>query len=142
LGPVKEEVDFVLGQQIGSTTGKRIVRRVLSVDPPTAKVSFEESGALCGVAISGIGTYTSVVRADGSMYGQGQGMDMTAEGEAATWTGAGVGRFGPGGAISYRGMLFFRTTSQKLAQLNNASVAFEYEIDATGSTVTKLWEWK
>jgi hypothetical protein len=53
-----------------------------------------------------------------------------------------VGKFGPGGSVSYRGMLFFRTSSQKLARLNNACVAFEYDVDPSGSTVSKMWEWK
>jgi hypothetical protein len=133
---------FVLGEQVGIRTGKRLVRRVLSIDPPEAEVSFEDSGTLYGVAVTGIGTYTSVIAADGSLHGEGQGMEMTADGEAATWTGTGVGKFGPGGSISYRGMLLYRTTSQKLARLNNACVVFEYEIDPAGSTVTKMWEWK
>jgi len=132
----------MLGEQIGATKGKRLVRRVLSTDPPTAKISFEESGTLCGVEVNGIGTYTSVINADGSLHGEGQGMEMTADGEAATWKGTGVGKFGPGGSVSYRGMLFFRTASQKLARLNNACVAFEYDVDSAGSTVTKMWEWK
>jgi len=132
----------VLGEQVGSTTGKRLVRRVLSINTPTAEVSFEDSGTLFGVAVTGIGTYTSVVGADGSLHGNGQGMQMTADGEAATWTGTGVGKFGPGGSVSYRGMLFFRTNSQKLARLNNACVAFEYDVDPSGSSVSKYWEWK
>jgi hypothetical protein len=142
MGPGEREVNCVLGEQIGQSTGKRLVRRVLSTDPPTAEVSFEDSGTLCGVAVSGMGTYTSVVSADGSLHGTGQGMEMTSDGEAATWTGTGVGKFGPGGSVSYRGMLFFRTASQKLARLNNACVAFEYEVDSSGNTVSKMWEWK
>jgi hypothetical protein len=39
-------------------------------------------------------------------------------------------------------MLFYRTTSQKLARLNNICGAFEYEVDATGNTKSKVWEWK
>jgi hypothetical protein len=139
---VKVEVDFMLGEQIGITSGKRLVRRVLSASPPTAEVSFEESGTVCGVAVNGMGTYTSVIGEDGSLHGDGQGLMMTADGEAAGWTGTGVGRFGPGGSVSYRGMLFFRSKSQQLARLNNACVAFEYDVDPTGSSVTKMWEWK
>ena len=133
---------YMIGPQISETTGKRLVRRVISVDPPTAEVSFEDTGQMLGVPTSGMGTYTSVVRPDGSIYGQGQGMNTTHDGEAVTWTGTGVGHFGPGGSVSYRGMLFFRTTSQKLAQLNNSCGAFEYEVDPSGSTITKVWEWK
>jgi hypothetical protein len=132
----------MLGDKIGEATGKRIVRRVISVDPPTAEVTFEDSGEMFGVPVTGMGTYTSVVRPDGSVFGNGQGVETTDEGEGLAWTGTGIGHFGPGGSISYRGMLFFRTTSKKLARLNNACAAFEYEIDAKGTTTSKLWEWK
>jgi hypothetical protein len=132
----------MLGEKIGEVTGKRLVRRVLSVEPPTAEVSFEDGGSLFGVPVKGLGTYTSIVREDGSIYGTGQGMEMTEEGESVTWTGTGAGHFGPGGSVSYRGMLFFRTTSKKLARLNNTCAAFEYDVAGDGSTVSKMWEWK
>jgi hypothetical protein len=132
----------MLGDQIGETKGRRLVRRVISVDPPTAEVSFEDAGHLFGVHTTGMGTYTSVIRPDGSILGQGHGLIMTDEGESVTWTGTGVGSFGAGGAVSYRGMLFFQTGSKKLARLNNACGPFEYEVDAAGNTVSKMWEWK
>jgi hypothetical protein len=139
---VKEEVEFMIGEQISETKGKRIVRRVLSVDPPTAEVSFEDAGTLLGVATTGLGSYTSIIRSDGALHGDGQGLIMTAEGETVTWTGTGVGKFGPGGSLSYRGMLFFRTTSQKLSRMNNLCGAFEYDVDPAGNTTSKVWEWK
>jgi hypothetical protein len=132
----------MLGEQISETKGKRIVRRVISVEPQTVEVTFEDSGQVLGIPVTGMGTYTAVVRGDGSIFGQGEGLNVTQDGEGLTWTGAGMGRFGTGGAISYRGMLFFRTTSEKLARLNNACGAFEYEVDASGNTVSKVWEWK
>jgi hypothetical protein len=132
----------MIGEQIGETIGKRTVRRVISIDPPTAEVSFEDRGHMLGVPTTGMGTYTSVVRPDGSIYGQGQGLSMTQDGETITWTGTGLGKFGAGGAVSYRGMLFLSTNSQKLARLNNACGAFEYEVDPAGNTVAKFWEWK
>ena len=132
----------MLGDQLGESKGKRIVRRVLSVDPVTAEVTFEDSGEMLGIATSGVGTYTSVVRPDGSIHGQGQGLIVTQDGDAITWTGTGIGAFGAGGAVSYRGMLYYRTASQKLSRLNNASVAFEFDVDGAGNTASKVWEWK
>ena len=132
----------MLGEQIGETKGRRLVRRVVSIDPPTAEVSFEDTGQMFSIPTTGMGTYTSTIRPDGSLFGQGQGLDMTQDGEAITWTGTGVGKFGPGGSVSYRGMLFFQTASQKLARVNNACGAFEYEVDASGNTISKIWEWK
>jgi hypothetical protein len=132
----------MLGKQIGTVKGKRLVRRVLSVNPPTAEVSFEDSGEVLGVHVTGMGTYTSIVRADGSIVGEGQGMSLTDNGESLTWTGNGIGKFGPGGSVSYRGMLFFQTTSAQLGALNNSCAAFEYEVASDGSTVSNMWEWK
>ena len=132
----------MIGEQLGETKGKRLVRRVTSVDPTTVEVTFEDSGHMLGVATMGLGTYTSVVGLDGSLFGEGQGVNMTQEGEAISWKAMGFGKFGAEGATSYRGMLFFKTASQKLARLNNACAAFEYEVDGSGNTVSKFWEWK
>jgi hypothetical protein len=131
----------MLGAQIGETKGKRIVRRVISTDPTTVEVSFEDSGQLFGVSTTGLGTYTSIIRPDGSIYGEGQGINLTPDGEGISWTGTGLGKFGADGAISYRGMLFFRTNSEKIS-LGSACGAFEYEVDPAGNTISKVWEWK
>jgi hypothetical protein len=132
----------MLGDLIGESKGKRIVRRILSVDPPTAEVSFESAGTVLGVATKENGTYTSEVRPDGSIYGTGQGLLITADGDQVTWTGSGLGKFGAGGSVSYRGAIYYRTSSQKLARLNNACGVFEFETDADGNTSGKVWEWK
>lgn len=132
----------MLGEQIGESKGKRIVRRVLSTNPLRVEVSFEDGGKMLGAAYTGFGTYTSEARPDGSLYGEGEGLMMTADGEGITWKGSGAGKFGPGGSVSYRGILYYRTASQKLARLNNMCGAFEYEVDAAGNTTSKVWEWK
>jgi len=67
---------------------------------------------------------------------------MTQDGDMIIWKGSGVGKFKEKGALSYRGILYYRTTSQKLARLNSAVGVFEYEVDPEGKTQTKIWEWK
>ena len=128
----------MLGELLAESTGRRIVRRVLETDPLTVEVTFEDTGTMLGVATNGLGTYTSVVRADGSVYGEGQGADFTADGEMVSWKGSGQGKLGPGGSVSYRGILYFQTTSRKLARLNATPGVFEYEVDAEGKTRTKI----
>ena len=132
----------MLGELLAENTGKRIVRRVLGTDPMTVEVSFEETGQMLGVSTNGLGTYTSVVRADGSVYGEGHGAEFTSDGEMISWKGSGQGKLGPGGTVSYRGILYFQTASQKMARLNATPGVFEYEVDAEGKTRTKIWEWK
>src|SRR2546425_8202631 len=106
----------MLGDLIGETTGKRIVRRVISSDPLKVEVSFEDSGTYLGTSVNGFGTYTSAVRADGTIHGEGDGAMATADGELVSWKGSGLGKLGPGGAVSYRGILYYQTASQKLAE--------------------------
>ena len=106
----------MLGDVLGESKGRRIVRRVLSSDPLRVEVSFEDTGTMLGIATTGMGTYTSEGRPDGSLYGEGQGVMITADGEPILWRGSGVGKLLAGGAISYRGILYYRTPSQKLAR--------------------------
>ena len=91
----------MLGDQLGESKGKRLVRRVLSSDPLRVEVSFEDAGTMLGVATKGFGTYTSEARPDGSLYGEGHGAMITADGEPITWRGSGAGKLLAGGAVSY-----------------------------------------
>lgn len=110
---------------------------------PKVESSFHQSGKILGVEVTEMGTYWSVVRAGGMLYGDGQGVTMTKDGEMAAWTGNGVGRFtGQGEAVSFRGALYYQTSSAKLARLNSVAVVFEFEVDENGNTHAKLWEWK
>jgi hypothetical protein len=133
----------MLGDLVGDSTGKRTGRRVLSTDSVfKVEVSFEDSGTFLGIPANNIGTYWSAPRPDGSLYGEGQGVTITNDGAMATWKGQGAGKFGTGGAVSYRGALYYNSTAPHLARLNTVAVVFEFEVDADGTTHTKSWEWK
>ena len=133
----------MLGEQIGESRGKRTARRVLSVDGGfKVEVSFESIGKLLGLDVNEVGTYCSASRPDGSLYGEGQGVVLLPDGEGVTWKGQGVGKFVGGGAVSYRGAVYYSSVSPKLARLNTVAAVFEFEVDAQGNTHSKLWEWK
>jgi hypothetical protein len=132
----------MLGELIEETKGKRVVRRVLSTDPFRVEVSFESTGKLLGNDVMEIATYTSNARADGSLYGEGEGAYMSSSGDVITWKGAGVGTIGAGGSVSYRGAVYYSTASQKFTRLNGVAGVFEFQSDANGDTRSKTWEWK
>ena len=135
----------MLGEMIGEVRGKITGNRVLPSEgqAPKVETSQQQSGKILGVEVTDMGTYWSVVRAGGGLYGEGQGVTMTKDGEAAAWTAQGVGRFaGRGSAVSFRGAIYYQTSSTKLARLNNVAVVFEYEADENGNTHAKFWEWK
>ena len=132
----------MLGELIAEGQGKRTGRRILGTQPLNVEVSFEDVSKMLGVDGMNIGTYTSTPKPDGSLDGYGQGAFATLDGEIVTWKGLGVGRFQAAGAVSYRGALSYSTTSTKLARLNGIAGVFEFEVDANGTTSSKIWEWK
>ena len=46
------------------------------------------------------------------------------------------------GRQSWRGAIYYETSSERLARLNGIACVFEYEVDGSGKTESKLWEWK
>jgi len=134
----------MLGEPIGEARGQITNFRVLSGDgAPKVEVSFQSTGTLLGVACTEMGTYVSTMRPDGTMFGNGQGILTTTDGEGITWTGQGLGkRKGSGMAASWRGAIYYQTASRNLARLNGMVALFEYDTDGDGKTHSKMWEWK
>jgi hypothetical protein len=141
---------MALGELIYEHTGRVIGQRVLSVkeeEQPKIKSSFSARGKFKGSDVTETTTNWSIPRPGGVFYGEeAQGVIITSNGdEMATYLAYEVGRFsGPGGRISFRGSVYYRTSSTegKLASINNLVRVFEYEVDESGSTRAKVWEWK
>jgi hypothetical protein len=134
----------MLGDKLGSATGKITAQRVLP-NPgggPKMETSFQAAGTLLGVSTKEVGTYWAVIRPDGTVYGEGQGVLMGAGGEAGTWVGAGVGTVKKDGAASYRGAIYYQSAAQAWVRLNSVAAVFEFEADPQGNTKSELWEWK
>jgi hypothetical protein len=134
----------MLGEKIGEASGKITSQRVLPNlgGGPKMESSFQATGSLMGVNFRETGTYWTLVRADGTLYGEGQGVITTADGKMATWTGHGVGVTKKDGTASYRGAIYYQTMPPKWSRLNKVAVLFEYAIDADGNTHSEYWEWK
>ena len=132
------------GDKIGESEGKVTTRRVLA-NPgggPKMETSFEAHGKLLGGENTEFGTYWSVIRPDGSLYGEGQGIVMGKGGESATWIGQAMGTTKPDGSVNFRGAIYYQTTSQAWLRLNTVAAIFEYDVDAQGNNRSVLWEWK
>jgi hypothetical protein len=130
--------------KIGESQGKVTGRRVLPNPGGGAKMetSFEASGKLLNVEQTETGTYSSVVRPEGTLFGEGQGIIMGKGGELATWVGQGVGTIKKDGGVSYRGALYYQSSSPAWARLNSIAAVFEYDVDSQGNSRSQLWEWK
>jgi hypothetical protein len=138
--------DYMLGDLISEEKGKITSQRVLDVEggEPKIETTFSATGNYRGVETTATVTYSGCPRPGGAIYGEGQGVLMSKDGqEMATWTGQGIGRVTSPGKIRFAGSLFFSTSSTgKLSFLNNLVAVFEYESDESGNTSAKAWEWK
>src|SRR5919198_3944435 len=141
---IYEHKGKITGQRVLDTVGGQGEEEVAAL--PKIETTFSADAKLKGtISITDTGTYWSIIRPGGRLYGEGQGSYMTKDGsgETATWTGYGIGHLAAGGRVSYRGSLFFRTNlTGKMSFLNNIVGVFEYEVDESGNTAAKVWEWK
>src|SRR5438093_13555409 len=101
----------MLGEKIGEISGKITIQRVLPKlgGGPKMETSFQASGSLLGTDLKVTGTYWTVVRPDGTHYGDGQGVMVTQDGKMATWTGDGVVTMKNDGAGTYRAAMYLDT---------------------------------
>jgi len=132
------------GEKIGEEKGKVTSQRVLP-NPgggPKMETSFQATTVLLGLEATETGTFWAVARPDGSLYGEGQGILMGRQGDLATWIGQGVGTLKKDGAVSYRGAVYYQSSSAPWSRLNSVAGIFEFDIDAQGNIGAQVWEWK
>src|SRR5207249_11591377 len=110
----------MLGEKIGEMSGKINSQRVLSNvgGGPKMETSFQANGSLLGTNVRETGTYSTVVRPDGTLYGEGQGVTITKDGKMATWTGDGIGTVKKDGSATYRGAIGDVYTLPRLSRHN------------------------
>jgi hypothetical protein len=132
------------GEKIGEEAGKVTLRRALPNPDgsPKMETCAQTDLTLLGVKATNTVTYWSVVRPDGTLYGEGQGIVMGKEGDLATWVGQGVGTIKPDGGVSFRGAVYYQSSSPKWSRLNSVAAIFEHEVDTEGNVHSQLWEWK
>ena len=133
----------MLGELIGETKGKISNRNVVSVEGPTIETTVASSGTLKGVQVNEILTYVASPSSKGILHGIGKGVINTQDGEIATFTGEGIGRFDASGLLTWRGAIFFHTSSEgKLEFLNNKVGVFEAQVDSQGNFADKTLKWE
>ena len=66
----------MLGEKIGEISGKITMQRVLPnlAGDPKMETTFQATGSVLGTNIKDTGTYTTILRPDGTQYGTGQGI--------------------------------------------------------------------
>lgn len=140
----KHTLFVMLGDLIYEGKYKITNSRVLNVEENKIEHTLTEHGRIKDVNTKMLGTFWNVSVGNGVVYGEGQDVLTTEDGETATYKAYGVGRLNvESKGISFRGSVFYNTSSNgKLAFLNNMVGIFEAETDESGQGVIKIWEWK
>ena len=76
---------MALGDQIGEASGRITGTRVLAPEgqPVKVEVALQGSGTMLGQQITDVGTYWQTLRPGGVLYGEGDNLFLTADGESA-----------------------------------------------------------
>lgn len=130
-----------------SNVSKLIGQRVVSTAnyiTPQIEYTNMENGTIKGVGnVINLQTWTDTSRSPRIIYGVGQGIITTADGQdMATWIGYGIGRSNINGTTTYHDVILFNTNSTgRLAFLKNLEGLHIAEADGNKRT-TKIYEWK
>lgn len=135
----------MIGDMIGELHGKVTGTRILTPHETTPKIETSQSqaGKILGIDVMDLTTYSAIMQQNGVLFGEGNGVAMSKSGDMAMYRASGLGRMtGKGSAVSFRGVVYFQTMSQKWAALNHNPVVYEYDADEQGNTTVKMWIWK
>lgn len=128
---------------VSKLIGQRVVSTANGITPQIEYTNIE-NGTINGVGnVTNLQTWTDTTRSPRIIYGVGQGVITTADGQdMATWIGYGDGRSNINGTTTYHDIIFFNTNSTgKLAFLKNLEGLHISEVDGNKRT-TKIYEWK
>ena len=128
---------------VSKVIGQRVVSTANGITPQIEYTNIE-NGTIKGVGnVTNLQTWTDTSRSPTIIYGVGQGVITTADGQdMATWIGYGIGRSNINGTITYHDIILFNTNSTgRLAFLKNIEGLHIAEADGNKRT-TKIYEWK
>ncbi len=134
----------MLGDVIHEVTGNKVGWRVLPPDGqgPRMEISYQGTGKLLGVETVETGTYTAVARPNGTFFAETHGISIASDGGIISWTSQGIGTPDGKGFVSYRGSIFFESTSPAFSRLGTVTGITEFEVREDGPLSGKVWEWK
>ena len=128
---------------VSKVIGQRVVSTANGITPQI-ETTYIKNGTIKGVGnVTNLQTWTDTSRSPRIIYGVGQGVITTADGQdMATWIGYGIGRSNINGTITYHDIILFNTNSTgKLAFLKNLE-GLSIASENGNKIIQKIYEWK
>jgi hypothetical protein len=109
----------------------------------TGPYTYIANGTLANIGnVTNNGFILTTPLASGLLYGEGQGVLTTKDGETATYTFQFVGSLAAGGQAPHGSWYIHTNSTGKMAALNNMVGITHSEIHDDGKFSTRVWEWK
>lgn len=134
----------MLGEIIYEATGLIKNQRVINADKQKIETTFEARGKIKDIEVLDVGTFWSVPRQDGSIYGENKSVFFTSDNDViATAEDQVIGQNIDTTTLRFIGSAFFKTSYDgRLSSLNNIIGVFEAEVKDNKHLTVKKWEWK
>ena len=137
----------MLGELLYEGKGRLAGSRILNADEYKVEHSMIEEGKIKDIENTMLGTFWTIPSGKNVTYVEGQGIITTNDGEnTATFRGYGIGTSKGQISVSFLGSVFYKSSSSstngKLSFLNNKIGVFKSEVDESGTSNEKHWEWK
>lgn len=122
--------------------------RILNANEYKGEHSMIEEGKIKDIENTMLGTFWTIPWGKNVTYVEGQEIITTKDGEdTATFRGYGKGTSKGQISVSFLGSVFYKSSSSsstngKLSFLNNKIRVFKSEVDESGTSNEKHWEWK
>lgn len=109
----------------------------------TGPYTYIANGTLANVGnVTNNGFILTTPLTSGLLYGEGQGVLSTDDGETATYTFQFVGSLAAGGQAPHGSWYIHTNSTGKMAFLNNMVGITQSEIRDGGEFLTMVWQWK
>ena len=135
----------MLGDLFYEAKGKITNQRVLDTTGPKLEASFTAYGNMKDIPVMEIGTFWSIPRPGGKVYGEDKDIIFTRDnsGEIATANAKVIGQPIDTDTMRFVGSVFFNASSNgKLRFLNDIVGVFEAEVKEGSEIHIRKWEWK
>ncbi len=124
--------------------GKLIYQKVVNViGEPQIEESVIEHGILTGIGnVTDIQTWLDTYRAANTIFGEGKGIMISADGQMAPWIGYDIGQIQNNGTIFYKGITIFNSNATGNMKFLDNQIGLHINTVGGNTHTSKIFKWQ
>lgn len=123
--------------------GKLIYQRVVNVTGyPQIENSIIEHGILRGIGnVTDVQTWINTYRDANTIYGEGKGIMISADGQIAPWIGYGIGQIQNNGTVLFKDIVIFSNNATGNMKFLDNQIGLSISTLQENNQTTKIFKW-